>query len=91
MAELYDENWEYVKNNINDIDFQLHFQKVAKKRVGIKFICRSDSIILINKVTSTGEVKFHYQIPDDPYENMVSFCYCRSLLRTSFEVITLMP
>jgi len=35
MADLYDENWEYVKNNINDIDFQLHFQRAAKKKASL--------------------------------------------------------
>ena len=33
MGDLYGRDWEYVKQNINDIDFQLNFQKFCKKEV----------------------------------------------------------
>ena len=33
-----------------------------------------------------GLSNFYYQLPADPYENMVSFCYTRTYYRTSFEV-----
>jgi pimeloyl-ACP methyl ester carboxylesterase len=33
LSEYYGQDWKWIKRNINDIDFQLNYQKIAKKEV----------------------------------------------------------
>eukprot|EP00343_Euplotes_focardii_P004695 CAMPEP_0205811570 /NCGR_PEP_ID=MMETSP0205-20121125/15793_1 /ASSEMBLY_ACC=CAM_ASM_000278 /TAXON_ID=36767 /ORGANISM="Euplotes focardii, Strain TN1" /LENGTH=62 /DNA_ID=CAMNT_0053090919 /DNA_START=292 /DNA_END=480 /DNA_ORIENTATION=+ len=62
---MLNKDWKKVKD-INDIDFQLNYQKQSKKKAKDYYLEKQPS-------KSGGMKYFYYSIPDDPYETMVSF------------------
>ncbi|CAI2368530.1 unnamed protein product [Moneuplotes crassus] len=76
MYQMCDEDWKNLPD-LNDRDFQKKYQEIANKQV--------EDYYLDHQTSEDGKTTyFHYSIPEDPYESIVSFCYTRTFLRASF-------
>ena len=67
MAQKYNKDWNIVKKRVNDKNFQEEFRKVSEEAVKSYYLDAKISKGKINPI--------YYQIPKDPYEQMVAFAF----------------
>lgn len=67
MAQTFNGDWETVKKKVNDKKFQEEFSEISKEAV--------QSYHLAAKVSKGKFTPIYYQIPKNPYEQMVAFAF----------------
>ena len=67
MSQTYKGDWETVKKKVNDKKFQEEFRKISEEAV--------QSYYLAARVSKGKFSPIYYQIPKDPYEQMVAFAF----------------